>query len=142
MRQRVTRGLRDLNAIAVENPVLPGTPDVNYIEGWIELKWLRTWPQQGGIVRIPHFTPQQKVWHYKRRRAGGQSWFLLQCKREWLLLDGAVAAMVVNKATRDELITASARHWNGMMWDELIQWLLRKQERYTFTPSDIEAMRG
>lgn len=141
MRQRVTRGLREIGAIAVENPVLPGTPDVNYVEGWIELKWLRSWPVQGGVVSIPHFTPQQKVWHYKRRRAGGNSWFLLQCRREWILLDGAVAAKVINKLTREELIDAGA-YWHGMMWHELIQHLVQRQGPYVFTPSDIKAMRG
>lgn len=144
MRQRVVRELRSLNAIAVENPVLPGTPDVNYIEGWIELKWLRSWPVRGGVVTIPHFTPQQRVWHYRRRKVGGQSWFLLQCKREWILLDGAVAAMIVNKTTREELIDqADGAYWpHGMMWDEAIQWLVPRQGAWSFTPEQIQRLRG
>lgn len=143
MRQKVVRGLSELNAIAVENPVLPGTPDVNYVEGWIELKWLRSWPTRDGVVQIPHFTPQQKIWHYRRRKAGGQAWFLLQCKREWLLLDGAVAAMVVNKATREELIEAAEAYWpSGVEWGALIAVLCEDQPAWDPTPEEIERMRG
>jgi hypothetical protein len=148
MRQRVVRELRSLNAIAVENPVLPGTPDVNYVEGWIELKWLRSWPSRGGIVTIPHFTPQQRVWHYRRRKAGGQSWFLLQCRREWILLDGAVAAMVVNKSTREELIEAAnvtrGDYWNdGFDGKFLARYLNEtKLPPFVFTPEDIARLRG
>lgn len=147
MRQRVVRDLRSLNAIAVENPVLPGTPDVNYVEGWIELKWLRSWPSRGGIVAIPHFTPQQRVWHYRRRMAGGQSWVLIQCRREWILLDGAVAAMVVNKSTREELIEA-ANVTRGDYWSDGLdaKFLARylnetKLPPFVFTPEDIARLR-
>jgi hypothetical protein len=143
MRQRVIRDLKPLAAIAVENPVLPGTPDVNYVEGWIELKWLRSWPINDGIVQIPHFTPQQRVWHYRRRKAGGCSWFLLQCKREWLLLDGALAAMVVNKSTRIELIGHAERYWaDGLVVQELIDRLASTQGPYQFTPEQIGRLRG
>ena len=142
-RQRVIRDLKSLNAIAVENPVLPGTPDVNYIEGWIELKWLRSWPVRDGVVTIPHFTPQQRVWHYRRRKAGGTAWFLLQCKREWLLLDGAVAAMHVNKSTRIELIGLSERYWpNGLDVLDLVERLRGTQGPFTFTPEDIARLRA
>jgi hypothetical protein len=143
MRSKITKALAPLHAIAVENPVLPGTPDVNYIEGWVELKWLRSWPVQGGIVRIPHFTPQQRVWHYRRRRAGGQAWFLLQCKREWLLLDGAVAALVINRSTREELIEASEHYWSdGLVVDDLILALETRQVPFDFAPDDLRRLRG
>lgn len=113
MRRNVVSAMKLLDAVAVENPAYPGTPDVNFIEGWIELKWLPNWPQRPDtIVRISTFTPQQRVWHFRRRRAGGQSWFLLQVHREWLLFDGAVAALIVNRATRAELISKTIVYWS------------------------------
>lgn len=143
MRQRVISELRLINAIAVENPVLPGTPDVNYVEGWIELKWLRSWPVQDGVVNIPHFTRQQRVWHYRRRKAGGRSFFLLQCRKEWLLLDGAMAAMVVNKCTREELIEVSQAYWSdGLKAYELIMHLQSPVTPWSPTLEEIERLRG
>jgi hypothetical protein len=87
MRQRVVKALKGLDAISVENPAYPGTPDVNYIGGWLELKWKRCWPK--GVdtpLKMPHFTPQQKVWLTRRSRKGGAAFVLLQVGQEYLLL--------------------------------------------------------
>ena len=139
------KALNPLNAVAVENPALPGTPDVNYIEGWIELKWLRSWPKRKDtIVRIPHFTAQQRIWHFRRRRLGGQSWFLLQVRKEWLLIDGAVAALTVNKCNRLDLICQTAVYWSdGLGESDLTDVLAaRRQVPYQFTDGDIMRLRG
>jgi hypothetical protein len=143
MRQELVKLLKPIGAMAVENRVLPGTPDVNYIEGWIELKWLRSWPVGADtVVRIEHFTPQQRVWHFRRRRAGGQSWFLLRCKREWLLLDGAVAALVVCHATRAQLIERAELYFStGLEVPTLVDCLRRRQLPYSFTPEEISQLR-
>lgn len=136
MRNKVVKALKLLDAMAVENQVRPGTPDVNYIEGWIELKWLRAWPKRPEtIVQIEHFTKQQRVWHFQRRRAGGQSWFLLQVRREWLLIDGALAALIVNKATRQELIGNTTVYWSsGLCGPDLVKMLSEPSlEPYQFT---------
>lgn len=141
MRGKVVKALKPLHAIAVENPCLPGTPDVNFIEGWVELKWIRTWPKGADtVVRLDHYTPQQKLWAYLRRRAGGQCWFLLQCGREWLLLDGVVAAQYVNKATKAELIAASTAYFSdGLQDSDLVELLSMRQP--AFTPSQEEIAR-
>jgi len=132
MRGVVVRALRKLNAIAVENPALPGTPDVNYVEGWIELKKLTAWPvQPETVVRIDIFTPQQRVWHIRRRLAGGASWFLLQCANEWLLLDGAVAALNVGLCTREQLAALATCHILGTP-KELERWISQPQNDFTF----------
>lgn len=129
MRRNVVKALMPLNGIAVENPVLPGTPDVNYVEGWIELKQLPKWPaRKDTIVRIPTYTPQQRVWAIRRRRVGGHSWFMLQVRKEWLLMDGAVAAQVINKATRTELIHHSIAYWSrGLPDDDLVATLIHTE---------------
>ena len=143
MRTKVVRALASLNAIAVENPALPGTPDVNYVEGWIELKWLRGWPARDDtVIRFDHYTTQQKVWAFRRRRVGGQCWFLMQCRREWILLDGAVAAFVVNRSTKKELIEHAVAYFSaGLPVDDLIDLLLSQQEPYDFTPEEFAQLR-
>lgn len=140
MRPRVIKALRPLNAIAVENSVLAGTPDVNFVEGWIELKWLRTWPaRQDTIVRIDHYTPQQKIFAVKRRRAGGNCWMLLQVREQWLLFDGAVAAMVFNKKTAKEMFDAAHKVWpDGLNEKELLECVSQTQKPFTFNAADWE----
>lgn len=143
MRTNVVKALAPLNAMAVENPCLPGTPDVNYVEGWIELKWLRSWPKQAKtIVRLPHYTQQQRVWAFRRRRMGGQAWFLLQCRREWILLDAATAALIVNHATKQELIENAVAYFStGLPAQDLVNLLLVQQEAYTFTAEEFKQLR-
>jgi len=124
MRSRVVRALRPLDAVAVENPAGPGTPDVNYVEGWLELKWARRWPKRGGMLEMEHFTPQQRVWLTRRWRAGGNAHLLLQVRREWLLFRGDVAANVVGHADRAMLIAAATAHWqSGLRDQELVECL-------------------
>jgi len=121
MRGRVCKALRSLNAIAVENPAYPGTPDVNYAEGWLELKWLRRWPDHvHDIVMIPHFTQQQRIWIINRWRVGGEVYLLLQVRTEWLLFSGE-QAYDVGKLPRLALRTRALKTWNeGLVDQELL----------------------
>lgn len=125
MRQRTVKALKLLDAISVENPAYPGTPDINFIGGWIECKWLRSWPlSDKTIVKIGHYTNQQKVWARRRIRRGGNVWFMLQCGKEWLLIKGDVAAKQVGSCTRKELIQISAKSWlTGLKDQELLEFI-------------------
>jgi hypothetical protein len=96
-----------LDPVRVENPIHPGTPDVNLCNNcWLELKCIEAWPARAATrVRIPHYTPQQRVWLYRRwKYAPGSTLLLLEVRSEdqWLLFDGDVAAKVVGKATTAE----------------------------------------
>ena len=105
---RIVKILKPLDAVRVENPCHPGTPDVNYIGGWIELKKVDKWPvREDTPLRLPHFTPQQKIWLDRRIRKGGEAYVLLQVSREYMLLRGDVAAKILGEATRDELCAAA-----------------------------------
>ena len=114
MRQRVVKALKPLDAWSVENPCRPGTPDVNYIEGWMELKWVEKWPKRAATpVRLPHFTPQQKL-HLRRRWVmGGNAYLLLQVEQDWYLFNGEEAAIIVGQANRAELEEHSIAFWRS-----------------------------
>ena len=93
-----------LDPVRVENPIHPGTPDVNLANGWwIELKQVPRWPvRKSTPLRIGHFTPQQRVWLYRRwKYAPGTTYLLLEVRadRQWLLFDGDIAAKVVGRST-------------------------------------------
>lgn len=125
MRQRIIAALKTFDAISVENSAYPGTPDVNYVEGWLELKWVRDWPVNGGIVTIDHFTPQQRVWLLRRQLAGGNVFLLLQvAQRTWMLFDGATAAEYVGRANRETLENVATKIWKeGLKDHELREFL-------------------
>ena len=126
MRGKIVKLLSGLNAFAVENIALVGTPDINYIEGWIECKWLREWPRrESSPVVLDHpLKLEQKLWIHKRKKKGGNCWVLLQCRRDWLLFDGAVARNILGEATKTELFEQATLFWtSGINKEELIKCL-------------------
>ena len=126
MRNFVITALRKLDAVSVENKAYPGTPDVNYKEGWLELKWLRSWPKNCDKrpLVIKHFKKEQRVWLKRRWNAGGNVFLLLQINRnDWLLFDGKTAANIVGTANRPELFKAALRTWKNLEKKELLECL-------------------
>ncbi len=105
---KVVKILKPLDAMRVENPCLPGTPDVNYNNGWIELKQADKWPKREETpLRVPHFSPQQKIWLQRRTEKGGICFVLIQVERDYILLAGQVAASILGEATQAELKKAA-----------------------------------
>lgn len=116
-RQLVVKALAKagLDPTSVENPACPGCPDVQHLDGWLELKWKEKWPaREDTTVRIEHFSPQQRIWLLrrfmaceKRNTLHGQAFLLLYVAetKEHLLFDGITAARLVAKdgATRAKL---------------------------------------
>jgi len=126
MRGKVVRALRSLDAWAVENRAKPGTPDVNYIGGWVELKWVRAWPKNKNVseVKIDHFTKEQRICLKQRWRKGGRSFLLLQANGpHWLLFDGETAAQCVGRVTMGELYQRALMTMTPFNKEKLIQWL-------------------
>jgi hypothetical protein len=121
--------IKHLDPCRIESPIVPGIPDVNYTQGWIELKYVAKWPPRMGLLRVDHFTKQQRVWLYNRCRAGGLAWLLLKVgKSEWLLFKGSVAAIVVGWDTQEGLYKACTARWLRLpKTDEICQYLLNKK---------------
>jgi hypothetical protein len=124
-RVKVVGLLRPWHAIAVENRVCAGTPDVNFSKGWIELKVLSAYGQPSKPVVIHHFTPQQRVWLMKRSRAGEKTFLFLHvvAQNEFILLDGYAAALHLNKLTRCQLHEKALGVWNKFAKEEIIRCL-------------------
>jgi len=122
MAHTVRRAVRSLDPVRVENPCHPGTPDINYVEGWLELKWLRRWPENANEspVLLPHYTQKQRVWHMRRWAQGGNVFLLWQIGHEWMLFSGDRAALYVGRVTRIVLEKEALKHWrNGLIAKEL-----------------------
>lgn len=113
LRQDIVALLKDLDAISVENPAYPGTPDVNFIEGWIEAKQLARWPSGEGNVLIRHFTLQQRVWLRRRWLKGGSAMMVLRVGRSWTILDGETAALYVGRCPKVTLLGLARYHWKS-----------------------------
>lgn len=115
MRKLVIQALSGLDAMSVENSVRPGTPDVNYIGGWVELKVLEKWPVRAATkVRVPCFTDQQRVWLARRWLRGGAAFFLILIDKDWLLFNGDMAGRFVGRDfDKNEMIESSRMFSEG-----------------------------
>lgn len=127
MRQSVVGALKKFDACSVENRCGPGTPDVNYVEGWIECKWAQRWPVgTNTVLKLVHpLETAQKVWLQRRWRRGGNAFVLLQVRKDWLLFDPPTAARIFDKATRSQLIREAIKHWDHFPGPDLANHLTR-----------------
>jgi hypothetical protein len=106
LRNYVRKGLHAKGVLTThhEDALNSGIPDLSYsggVNGWIELKWLEAWPKrEATIVKIDHYTKEQRYFLLSRGRAGGRCWLLLRVGREHLLFDheGAQKVGTVNYA--------------------------------------------
>ncbi len=116
MRGEVIKLLQPLDPVPVENALVTGTtlgqPDVDFANGAAELKWLRDWPvRPTTIVRLDHYTDNQRAWLLRRWRAGEMTFLVLQAARvEWLIWR-APEAQQVGTLTRQGLYDTAYRRW-------------------------------
>lgn len=96
-----------------------GIPDVNYVQGWIELKCLRGWPvREKTIVKVKHFTADQRAFLRVRWAAGGKTFLLLKVAKEWLLFTGPVAAKSIHYVNRQKLYEICVSRWTRLPRNE------------------------
>ena len=127
MRHDVVKELNSYgwDAFSVENKCGLGTPDVNYLHGWLELKWLRAYPKrESTIVTFDHWSQDQANFLMRRHAAGGNAHLLIKCRREWLLYEAQPAADYINATTREQLWRFASRKSNqGLQKGMLKEWL-------------------
>ena len=125
-RANLVRVLKPLGAMPVENRVRSGTPDVNYKGGWIECKYMKTWPKGAdkNPVRFPHpLLQSQKIWIAKRSAIGGTVLVCAKVSNEWFFWDGVFAAKNFEKMTRPEMRENALLHMLRLDKEILITWL-------------------
>jgi hypothetical protein len=102
--------------VRIENSCELGTPDVNgrvawCVDWWIELKYSKAWPKRPRtVVRLEHFTREQKQWLVDRGKVGGCCGVLWQVGSEYLFFDWR-AAPYLGTLTRAELYECAL--WHG-----------------------------
>lgn len=113
-RSRFMRMIHILDPHPIENmlSIEKGMPDVEFIGGWAEIKWLPRWPMRKDTpVRIPHYTDDQRRWLRERQAAGERCFLVLQIRREWFVWD-ADGAQTIGHQTRQEMIDGALAYWN------------------------------
>lgn len=89
-----------------------GTPDVAYSHGFVELKNLDGFPVRAStVVRIPHYTDNQRDWLLAHHRAGGLAWLVIQVEQEWFVFDAERAQEVGLTLTRQDWYNNANAHW-------------------------------
>lgn len=128
MRSNLVKALKPLDAVAIESRGTGiGIPDVNYVGGWIECKWMRSWPVGAykNPVRFPHpLSIEQGIWLKRRVMAGGVALVCCQVAQEWFFFDGMTIRERFDKMNRLEMELESVLHMpRGLEKERLIQWL-------------------
>jgi hypothetical protein len=116
----------ECHAVAIENKLETGTPDVNYCvygaEGWLELKSIPSFPKHSNtVVRIEHFTLDQRRWIKHRQNVGGRAGVVLQVGDEvFLFMD--ITAVVIGTLTEDQIRKRCTASWKrSIVWPEFIE---------------------
>lgn len=130
MRSNLVKKLRPLDAVAIESPTTGiGISDVNYTGGWIECKWLRSWPVRCDTqpVRFKHpLTKEQHIWTWRRERAGGTALICAQVSKSWFFWSGFKMKEEGwwDNMTRPQMIQNAELYFpNGLQADALIEFL-------------------
>lgn len=130
MRSYLVKKLQSLDAVPIESRTTGiGIPDVNCTCGWIECKWLRSWPKncQSSPVKFQHdLTKEQQIWLWRRVRRGGRAYVMAKVSREWFLWDGHIFKEhgLWNSMTKAEMINWSRLHFSdGLDSKRLIAFL-------------------
>lgn len=117
--KRIKDGMRGRwHAVRVETSTSLGFPDVDFgigfhRQGKIELKFLPEGPKRPTTkVRIPHFTPEQKLFFRERGPITGDIWLLIGVADETFLFDWKTALDVENHILEDWRRIARG-YWKG-----------------------------
>lgn len=125
LNDRLRAALAGWDPVRVENAVGVGTPDINYVSGWIESKQLPEWPKRPETpVRVEHYVPAQRGWHVKRTSAGGRVHVVIEVADTVMVFDARLAAQFLGDWTKDEMLRNALlvmRPWDKRTFRAFIQ---------------------
>jgi hypothetical protein len=127
LNKRICAAIKDRDPRRCENTVDPGTPDIHYVNGWIEDKQVRFPSTPGLIIKVDHYHSGQRGWQVRRRRAGGLCHVAIEDSRTgWCYVFDALDAaqhLGIDWTERDMRMFASyfSKRWDGRAFRE---WLL------------------
>lgn len=143
-RAYMAKGLKPYGHIVqIENEILVGQPDTNYCvegsEGNIELKYISEWPKRrGNIVRIHHYTKEQRMWIFKRAMALGSVFLFVKVVNEYFLFTAFPAIEKVGINLTMHGFYGQAYHtWADKINFEELKEVLKKWESFRHAEKDI-----
>ena len=111
-------GIRDTSVTGVQTCALPiCTPDLNFCiealgEYWIELKSLEDWPKRAStLVKIKHYSKEQKNWLVDRMKAGGNVGLLIRVDKDYLLFTHPIPIFQIGMYTKEMLFNEATKIW-------------------------------
>lgn len=123
----VRKALKGMDPVRIENRCELGTPDVNIATGdWIELKIAELPKREETIVRVEHYTTEQRTWAIRRHHAGGRVWMLIKIRTSWLLIKGEVAAQYLGLVNFEKLKEVATATWQKKLNPSELQKILKK----------------
>lgn len=130
MRKNLVKKLSVLDAVSIESPTTGlGIPDVNFIGGWFECKWLRAWPKgcDSNPVKFGHeLTKEQQIWLWRRERQGGLAMVVAQVQQSWFFWSGRKIKeeKLWDRMTRPEMIANAELYFpKGLELEALLSYL-------------------
>ena len=117
-----------LDGIRIEGTNRAGTPDVNYIGGWIECKYLSRWPASADKrpVKFKHpWTKIQQIWARRRAKSGGTVILCAKVQREWFFwIYSDELRTLFGSMTRPQMVQTASLHLpNGLDKQKLLVWI-------------------
>lgn len=103
-----------------EDKLTSGIPDVSYSithHGWIELKYLPDKPKRdNSILKIDHYTPEQRNWLTLHGARGGLCFLMLQVDKTYMIFDWTKAQRIATLPYADHVAMAMG------VWEKSINW--------------------
>lgn len=98
------------HAMAVENPAHPGTPDINFAGGWIEVKSRDEWPARATTpVRPRHPLMMEQIRWIRTRVGTGRDkvYIAFVVGKQYMFFDGLKGIEIIGLANRKDLEAAA-----------------------------------
>jgi hypothetical protein len=102
-----------------EDKFQKGIADISFCQngvgGWMELKHISDWPARDTtLVRIPHYTIDQKDFLEKKGKGQGNTWLFIQIGSDYLVYDWIPAQMLPDK-TKTEMVELATFFYEGRL---------------------------